>query len=114
MLKFLPAGNLPASYRSSHPEVFCEKSILKCFSKFTEKYLCQRPFFAKFAGLSLNRFEKFLGTPFYSTPPVAENYPVSIQLLLSITQSITFGQVQVALVEFKKCFKVHEFTTSDY
>ena len=37
--------------RSSRPEVFCEKIVLKDFTKFTGKHLCQRLFFNKVAGL---------------------------------------------------------------
>ena len=28
--------------RTSHPEVFCKKSVLRNFAKFTGKHLCQR------------------------------------------------------------------------
>ena len=38
--------------RSSHPQVFCKKGVLKNSTKFTGKYLCQRFFFDKVAGLS--------------------------------------------------------------
>ena len=49
--------------RSSRPEVFCEKVVLKNFTKFTGKHLCQVP------GLDLHRrfpvnFVKFLRAPF--------------------------------------------------
>ena len=30
-----------AKVRSSHPEVFCQKGVLKNFAKFTGKHLCQ-------------------------------------------------------------------------
>ena len=30
-------------FRNSRPEVFCEKGVLKKFTKFTGKYLCQSP-----------------------------------------------------------------------
>ena len=43
--------------RTSHPEVFRKKGVLKNFAKFTGKHLCQSPFFNKVAG--------------YKTPPVA-------------------------------------------
>ena len=33
------------------PEVFCKKSVLRNFAKFTGKYLCQSLFFNKVAGL---------------------------------------------------------------
>ena len=32
-------------YRSSHPEVFCKKGVLRNFAKFTGKHLCQSFFF---------------------------------------------------------------------
>ena len=34
----------PNDYRSSRPEVFCKKGILKNFAKFTGKQLCQSSF----------------------------------------------------------------------
>ena len=37
--------------RSSRPEVFCKKGVLKNFAKFTGKHLCQNLFFNKVAGL---------------------------------------------------------------
>ena len=39
------------SCRSSCPEVFCEKGVLRNFTKFTGKHLCQSLFFSKVAGL---------------------------------------------------------------
>ena len=38
-------------FRSSHPEVFCEKGVLRNFAKFTGKQLCQSLFFNNIAGL---------------------------------------------------------------
>ena len=38
-------------FRSSCPEVFFKKSVLRNFAKFTRKHLCQRLFFNKVAGL---------------------------------------------------------------
>ena len=37
--------------RSSRPEVFCKKDVLRNFAKLTEKHLCQSLFFNKGAGL---------------------------------------------------------------
>ena len=37
--------------RSSRPEVFCKKGVLRNFAKFTGKYLCQSLFFNIVAGL---------------------------------------------------------------
>ena len=33
------------NFRSSRPEVFCKKGVLKNFTKFTGKHLCKSPFF---------------------------------------------------------------------
>ena len=38
--------------RSSRPKVFCKKGVLRNFTKFTGKHLCQSLFFNKVAGLS--------------------------------------------------------------
>ena len=37
--------------RSSRPEVFCKKGVLRNFTKFTGKHLCQSLFYNKVAGL---------------------------------------------------------------
>ena len=37
--------------RSSRPKVFCKKCVLRIFTKFTGKHLCQSLFFNKVAGL---------------------------------------------------------------
>ena len=56
--------------RSSRPEVFCKKGVLRNFAKFTRKHLCQGLFFNKVASLRLwhkcfpVNFAKFLRTPF--------------------------------------------------
>ena len=66
--------------RSSHPEVFCKKGVLRNFAKFAGKHLCKSPFFNKVAGLRPKtcifikkrpwhryfhvNFAKFLRTPF--------------------------------------------------
>ena len=34
-------------YRSSRPEVFCKKVVLRNFAEFTRKHLCQRLFLIK-------------------------------------------------------------------
>ena len=66
--------------RSSRPELFCEKDVLRNFEKFTGKHLCRRLFFNKVAGLgpatllkkSLwhrcfpGNFAKFPRTPFFT------------------------------------------------
>ena len=66
--------------RSSRLEVFCKKGVLKDFTKFTEKHLCQSLFLSKVAGLRpvtlLKKrlwhrcfpvnYPKFLRTPFFT------------------------------------------------
>ena len=47
--------------KSSHPEVFCKKSVLKNFGKFTGKHLCQRFWYRCFPV----SFAIFLRTPFF-------------------------------------------------
>ena len=42
-----------AIFRSSCPEVFCKKGVLKYLAKFTGKYLCQSLFFNEVPGLRL-------------------------------------------------------------
>ena len=42
--------------RSSRPEVFYKKGVLRNFSKFTGKLLCQSLFFNKVAGLRHTHF----------------------------------------------------------
>ena len=64
--------------RTSRPEVFCKKGVLRNFVKFTGKHLCQSFFFNKVAGLRpatllkkklwhrcfLVNFVRFLRAPF--------------------------------------------------
>ena len=38
-------------WRSSRPEVFCKNRVLRFFTKFTRKHLCQSLFFNKIAGV---------------------------------------------------------------
>ena len=52
--------------RSSGLEVFCKKSVLKNFAKFTGILLCQRLFFDKLAGLGPSTlFKKYSDTGFF-------------------------------------------------
>ena len=63
------------SSRSSRPEVFCIKVVLRNFTKFTGKHLCQSFFFNKVAGLGHIFPCEFCEIPkntfFYRIPPVA-------------------------------------------
>ena len=49
--KFSLMRKLVHMVRSSRPEVFCKKGVLRNFTKFTGKHLCQSFFFNKVAGL---------------------------------------------------------------
>ena len=74
---------LITSGRGSHQRCSVKKGFLKNFIKFTGKHLCQSLFLIKLqaSGLQLFKkkklwhrcfpvnFAKFLGTPFYRTPP---------------------------------------------
>ena len=44
--------NVPILYRSSRPEVFCKKGVIRNSTIFTGKHLCQISFFNKVAGLT--------------------------------------------------------------
>ena len=44
------------AYRSSRPEVFCKKGVLRNFTKFGGKHFSQRLFFNKVAGLGLQLY----------------------------------------------------------
>ena len=87
LVNFHPTTQKPENFfsykntedRRSSPEVFCKKGVLRNFTKFTGKHLCQSLFFNKVAGLRpaflLKKrlwhicfpvnFVKFLRAPFY-------------------------------------------------
>ena len=44
-------------FRSSRPEVFCRKGVLKNFAKFTGKHLCQSLFFNEVTGFNQQFYE---------------------------------------------------------
>ena len=70
--------------RSSRPEVFCKKGVLRNFAKVTGKHLCQSLFFNKVAGLRPQVFscdfcEISKNTFCYRTPLVAASeQPMSL------------------------------------
>ena len=45
-------------FRSSRPEVFCKKGVIRNFAKFTGKHLCQSLFLNKYSGLRPENFLK--------------------------------------------------------
>ena len=79
------------AYRSSRPDMFCKKGVLKKFAKFIGKHRSQTLFFNKVTGLSnfieietlaqvfFYDFCEFLRTSFFNrTPPVAASCLVSL------------------------------------
>ena len=54
-LKPLSQSNSVSGYRSSRPEVFFKKGVLRNFTKFTRKHLCQSLFFFCVCSPSRNR-----------------------------------------------------------
>ena len=100
--------------RSSHPELFCPKGILKKFTKFTGKHLCQNIFLNKIAGRPatlLNtilrhrcfpvNFGKLLRTLYYRTPLVAAS---SYQRTVILAIVATFKRYSFFLSNQKICF----------
>ena len=113
-----------AIFRSSHPDVFCQKGVLENFSKFTGKHLHQSLFFNKVAGprpatlLKKRLWHKcfpasltkvFKNVFSYRTPPVAAsefqwtsdtrglNLNKSLNLMMS-NQCIQFKQLNTLMV----------------
>ena len=74
--------SLVSFVRSSRPEVFCKKGVLRNFAKFTGKHLCQGLFFNKKRCFPVN-FAKFLRTPFLTE---------HLQWLLLFVRSMSFLQ----------------------
>ena len=68
MLQIKKTVFVPEYYRSSRPEVFFKKGVLRNFTKFTGKHLCQSLFFSQV--LSCEFCEICKNTFFYRTPPV--------------------------------------------
>ena len=58
MIRVSHREQLSTTIRSSRPEVFCKKGVLRNFAKFTEKHLCQSLFFNKVADLRLQLYLK--------------------------------------------------------
>ena len=92
-------------YRSSRPEVFFKKGVLRNFVKFIGEHLCERLFLNKVAGLKpatllkkrlwhrcfYMNFATFLRTPFFYRTPVAAS--ACMLLLLSKSFSEYFHHV---------------------
>ena len=75
-------NNYLDTFKSSRPEVFCRKSVLKNFAKLTGKHLGQSLFFNEVAGLGRQVFsyefcEISKNIFSYRTPPVSASAPSS-------------------------------------
>ena len=69
--------------RSSRPEVFFKKVVLRNFTKFKGKHLCQSLFFNKVASFRpQNTFS-------YRTPPVAASVLSKIEMIVSMLLKIS-------------------------
>ena len=76
--------------RSSRPKVFCKKCVLRIFTKFTGKHLCQSLFLIKLQALGKNEtqvhrcfpvnFAKFPRTP-PKTPPVVASEKMNLWVM---------------------------------
>ena len=69
-----------STIRSSRPEVFCKKGVLRNFTKFTGKYQCQSVFFYKVARLRAAALLK--KRPWHRCFPV--NYVKFLRILFHI------------------------------
>ena len=83
-------------FRSSRPEVFYKKGVLRNFTKFKGKHLCQNPFFKKriWRRCFPVNFSKFLRTPFY------------IEHLR--TTASEYSKAMHTVIPWNKCFWVRE------
>ena len=92
----LPSDNLNPPVliksRSSRPEVFCRKGVLRNFAKSTGKHLCHSLFFNKVAGLKKEALAQVFSCEFceisksiffYRTPPVAVSANLHRQFVLA-------------------------------
>ena len=81
-------------YRSSRPKVFCKKSVLRNFAKFTGKHLRQSLFLIKLHATLLKKRQVFScefreiskSTVSYSIPPVAAPVEQSVNLFQAISR----------------------------
>ena len=86
------------SFRSSHQRCSMQKGVLRNFTKFTRKHLCQSLFFNQVTGLRLwhwcfpVKFVKFLRTPFLQN--------TSGRLLLFFIKSAFFHEAFAMLLPF--------------
>ena len=79
--------------RSSRPEVFCKKGVVRNLTKFTGKHLCQSLFFNKVAGLrqktkifcKKNMYKAKNTVPCFSIPQIKSYLLIYVMLLKALT-----------------------------
>ena len=70
-------------YRSSRPDVFCKKDVLRNFGKFTGKHLCQNLYFNQVAGLTCNFIKIETLTQVFSCEFSAKVWKVSVEYTIT-------------------------------
>ena len=86
------------AYRSSHPEVFCKKGILRNFAKFTGKNLSQSLFFNKVAGLR--------PATLFKKETLAQLFSCEFCKFLQNTSGRLFLYDSLVLRSFRLCFSI--------
>ena len=84
-------------YRSSRPELFCKKDVLRNFTKFAGKHLCQRLFFNKVAGLRHRSLAQAFSCEFCEISKNTFYKKHSWWLLLTLDLRITQKMIQKRL-----------------
>ena len=79
-------------FRSTRPEMFCKKGVLRNFANFTRKHLSQSLFLNKVAGISPAQvfsceFCKFLRTPFLT------EHPRWLLLIVAVSASVSIDTI---------------------
>ena len=91
--------------KSSRPDVFCEKGVLRNFAKFTGKHLCQSLFFNKV----LRNFAKFTGK--HQCQSLLFNKVAGLQLYLKKTPAQVFS-CEFCEISKNTFFTEHLWTTA--
>ena len=107
--------------RKSRPEVFCKKSVLRNFAKFTGKHLCRSLVYNKVAGLSTSfltghlRWLLLKGQSDFQTKDLKRERKRDLKITAANRNSITifyikimimiFLKIMIFLDRFRQCFK---------
>ena len=92
---FQKCSHLQMFFRSSRPEMFCKKAVLRDFPKFTGKHLCQSLFITK-VGVQ--------GRQFYLKRTLAQVFPVNFAKF-GRTPFLTEHLWWLLLVLQNRCYK---------